>query len=129
MTDWVVKVVTQNNQVKDVRITDCIYPMDAVEAAMSQTAAKSMISCSPVFDKPEPVTTSQVEQGDNWAITYSPPQPEEWRSRDTYSYWTTQFLWVTIIPTVALLIINPFLAIIFNICLGYWWFHDLKCDK
>lgn len=129
MTDWVVKVVTQNNQTKDIRINDCIYPDDAVRAAMSQTAAKTMISYSPIFDKQEQITSNHNVGGDDWTITYTPSQVDDWRTKDTYSYWIGEFLSVTILPTIALLIINPFLAIIFNIALGYWWFHDLKCDK
>lgn len=49
--DWNVKVVTEDNYVKDVVVEDYIYPDDAVRAALSQTGAKTFISYSSVVDK------------------------------------------------------------------------------
>lgn len=50
MSDWIVKVQTQTGYVKEVLVSDYIYPQDAVEAALAQTGAKSMISYKPASD-------------------------------------------------------------------------------
>lgn len=125
MTDWEVKVITHNNQVKDVRVNDCIYPDDAVRAAISQTAGKQMISCQAVYDQKSYSSLDTTETF--YDETYYIP-PQNWRENDTYEYWIGSFLQVAIVPTIILICINPLLAILFCLAFGWWWFHDLKCD-
>jgi pilus assembly protein TadC len=49
--DWNVKVITEDNYVKEVVVKDYIYPDDAVRAALSQTGAKEVISYSSVVNE------------------------------------------------------------------------------
>lgn len=49
MTDWKVKVQTDNSYVKEVIVYDYISPQDAVDSALAQTGASSYITCVPYY--------------------------------------------------------------------------------
>lgn len=56
MTDWNVRVETETGYVKDVQVKDYIYMDDAVNAALSQTGAKTFISA---YNLPDSSDVSQ----------------------------------------------------------------------
>jgi hypothetical protein len=109
--DWNVKVVTQSNQIKDVKVFDYIYPSDAVDAAVAQTDAKSVITCNPI--------TNDIEYNSNSNNYYISDSSSgiDWDNNQFFQYFV-----VTLIPSVILWLVSPVICCIFNSVLCYYWF-------
>jgi hypothetical protein len=111
--DWDVQIVTKSNQIKTVRVTDYSYPEDAVNAAIAQTDAKSVITYNLVGSKPDYKAHSNLPHNQ----FYSDRINYYWDNNQVYQYAV-----VTAIPSVLLWIISPVICCIFNAVLCYWWF-------
>jgi hypothetical protein len=111
--DWNVRVVTKSNQIKTVRVNDYIYASDAIDAALAQTDAVSVINCGVVNDPKE------VEPTPNQIYDNSPRSSYDYNWDNNQFY---QYAVVTLIPSLLLWIVSPVLCCIFNAVLCYWWF-------
>jgi hypothetical protein len=68
--NWVVKVKTKNNYIKDVIVNDYCYPTDAIDAALAQTDSTEYISCVPYCN--ETKNSFDVEYQESQYISTSP---------------------------------------------------------
>ena len=64
MTDWEVKVITESNYVKTVRIDDCVTRQDAERQALSSTGAVRIVAISPktYSNSSEPVVENHYHE-------------------------------------------------------------------
>lgn len=117
MTDWKVKVETQDHQIRTVTVFDFVYPSDASRAALSQSAGHRVISVVPIYH--------DDDDRYNYYINPEPLEPRTYSSsnkEETEADWFMYYLVATSIPTGILLLINPVFAIIFNIIFLWWWY-------
>jgi hypothetical protein len=111
--DWDVQIVTKQNQIKTVRVTDYIYPTDAINAAIAQTDAVRVVNYSLVNKEPD------LESHPNpfYNTSYYDSSDSYWDNNQFFQYFI-----VTLIPSVLLWIISPVICCIFNAVLFYYWF-------
>lgn len=118
MPDWNVQVITEEGQIKNIKVYDYNYLGDAESAALSQTGGKRVIWASPFVESPK--TDNVNTEGTK---TYSQ------KSYTVYDYSLRKdkisgFVSATLLPTIVLWLFHPFLAILFNILLARWWFTN-----
>lgn len=101
--DWIVKVKTRSNQIKDVKVYDYAYPDDAMEAALAQTAAVEAISCYPFQEEKESTSTSYNTQSDS----YTP-----YTGKVIYGY-EREFALYAILGLITIMTIPPIGFVIF----------------
>lgn len=122
MTDWEVKVETQDHQIRTVIVQDFIYPSDASRAALSQSAAHRVVSVTPVYhDEDDPRYDYYLNLDYNKSEVSNYSTETRTHHEETTSDWVAYYLIATSIPTLVLYLINPVFAIIFNVLFLWWW--------
>jgi len=119
MTDWKVDVITDNGQVRTVKVYDFTLKSDAEAAAISQSGGGRVYYSAPFVENiPNTSHNSNSEPHHRFDV-----------SNVEFDYSTkegliTGYIAATIIPTFILWCINPIPAILFNLVFARWWFTD-----
>jgi len=123
MTDWKVKVETQDHQIRTVTVQDFTYPSDASRAALAQSAGTRVISVTPSYhDEDDPRYNYYFDHDYHKSDVSDYSTETRTYYEETKLDWFSYYLIATSIPTLVLYFINPVFAIIFNALFLWWWY-------
>jgi len=123
MADYKVRVKTNSGYIRECIVRDFVYSSDAEKAALSQTGGGQIWSVSPHFDETE-------EDSSEYENYNHSRNDAEW---DTSGWWgddgeltaegkLSQYVILTILPTLVCIAIHPIAAILWNVGFSKLWF-------